>query len=178
MGISWLGKSGGLALAALVFSGCGEDSSNAVNVPPGDYPDPCTLASDADLEAITGRVPARHVSEPYAGKSQCTWYDNEGYVHFVVAIKEARFFEEPLKSELRYAPVTGVGDDAYLSSGASVYVRTPKLVFYAQSLFPVADGEISDAIRTAESLLADPYKDDVLAYEAGYRLGKLVAGKL
>jgi hypothetical protein len=165
-------------LAALVFSGCGEVSANAVNVPPGDSPDPCTLASDADLEAITGRVPARHVSEPFAGKSQCTWYDNEGYIHFVVAIKEARFFEEPLKSELRYAPVTGVGEDAYLSSGASVYVSTPKLVFYAQSLYPAADAEVSEAVRTAESLLADPNKYDVLVYEAGYRLGKLVVGKL
>ena len=74
--------------------------------------------------------------------------------------------------------MTGVGDDAFLSSGATVYVRTPKLAFFAQSLFRVADGKLSEAIQAAEPLLDTAYQDDVLTYEGGYRLAKIVVGKL
>jgi hypothetical protein len=171
-----------MAMAAFAFSGCSEDSSvegpKVVNEQPGDDPDPCTLAADAELEAISGRKPVRHESESFDGNGQCTWYDDRDYALFVVSITDADFFEPPLRGMMQYAPVTGVGDDAFLSSVATVYVRTPKLLFYAQSLNRVADGKVSEAIQAAETSLPPAEKDDVLTYEGSYRLAKIVVGRL
>jgi hypothetical protein len=183
MRISSFGKWGLLAMVAAIGAmGCSEKPTDSgpeiVDTKPGDDPDPCTLAADAELEGITVRKPVRHMSETYAGSRRCTWYDAENYALFVVSIDDEEIFEPSFRSILQYAPVAGVGDDAFLSGGATVYVRTPKLVFFAQSLFSVADGKVSDAVQTAESLLATQYKDDVLRYEGGYRLAKIVVGKL
>lgn len=169
-------------VAAIGVSGCSENPTNdgpkVVNAKPGESPDPCTLVGEGELDAISGRKPVRHVSEIYAGSNQCTWYDVENYALFVVSIEDEEIFEPSLREILQYAPLTGIGDDAFLSGSYSVYVRTPKLVFSAQSLFPVADGVLGEAMRTAESSLATAYKRDTLMYEGGYRLAKIVVGKL
>jgi hypothetical protein len=138
-------------------------------------PNPCKLATNAELEPIVNVTLVR--SEEVSGRDPgCTWYDAENYAVFQLALWGDTIPYESTKDDDRSVPLSGIGAEAFLSYGNTVHVKTKKGgTFFAQSLDPVADGKVSSEIQSAVSA---EMMAKVLEYEAAFRLAKLVVDDL
>lgn len=104
----------------------------------GALPDPCSLLSTADLQAVVGALPgpAQHLSVPVPGGFElrlCQWSDNHGTEISVGVTNAMPFFQLAQKSAA--PPIAGVGDEAIPSKDGH------KLVVRRGSLIVVVEGQ-------------------------------------
>ena len=95
------------------------DAGQAKNSVPdsGDLPDPCTLLSRSQVQALTGREITQvdeDGAEPGATTRYCQWQQNGGQL----ALLLSRTTDEGFRTTVAEAePVDGVGEDAYAFAG-------------------------------------------------------------
>jgi hypothetical protein len=141
-------------------------------------PNPCTLVTNAELGPIVDKTLTRSEEERSlsGGDPGCTWYDAENYPVFQLALWDDTAPYESTKEDDRSVPLSGIGAEAFLAYGNTVHVMTKKGgTFFAQALYPAADGKVSSEIQSAVSSDMMP---KVLEYEAAFRLAKLVVNDL
>lgn len=171
---------------ALVFgmlsSACSNDSPSdessnrgGAGNTPSNLPDPCSLATMAELEAIVNRDLAEAKSTVYAGDPRCSWEDAAGLGVFALSLSSDPSIFEIMQSLPASKPIGGVGQAAFLSDASTVYVKTAENVFFAQSQDPVSDGQVSSQVAAAAASLP---ATAIARYEASYRLAKLVVDDL
>jgi hypothetical protein len=141
-------------------------------------PNPCTLATDAELEPIVDieLVRSEEIRGLSGGDPGCTWYDADDNGVFQLALWDERLQYDSTKEDDRSVPLSGIGAEAFLSYGNTVHVLTKKGgTFFAQALDPVADGKVSSEIQSAASA---EMMSKLEHYEAALRLAKLVVDDL
>jgi hypothetical protein len=140
-------------------------------------PNPCTLATPAELGAIVDVTLVR--SEEIRGLSgdpSCTWYDADHNGVFQLSLWSGRVQYDFSEMDADSVPFSGIGAEAHLGSLSTVHVLLSNgKAFHAQALKPAADGNISPEIQSAVSTEMTP---TVLRYEAAYRFAKLVINDL
>jgi hypothetical protein len=182
----------GIALCAL--SGCSDDSSSGDDGSGGSggsgtggngggggsqLPDPCTLLSHDDVEIITGRpIASTEFNEgAVTGDPSCIWHATDTFSVFQVALWSSVDNYDRSAGMPDALPVPGLGDDAHLASSSRVYVKLGTMAFFTQSMYPVADGQISTEIQAATTG-TDLTEDELAEYEAAFRGAQLVEPKL
>jgi hypothetical protein len=184
--ISWALAFASLALG-LAFSttlgGCSGDSSDdegsggtGGSAATG-LPNPCTLATPAELGAIVDVTIVRSEQiRGLTGDPGCTWYDASSNAVFQLSLWNGRVQYDYSKDDDDSMPLSGIGAEAYLGVGYTVHVLTDTGdAFFAQSLYPVKDGNVSPEIQAAVSSDMTSMR---LEYEAALRLAKLVINDL
>jgi hypothetical protein len=186
-----------LGIALFALSGCSDDSSSGDDGSGGtggssgsgtggsgggggsNLPDPCTLLSYADVESITGRpIASTEANEgSVTGDPSCIWHATDTFSVFQVALWSSVASYDRSAGMSDALPVPGIGDDAHLASSSRVYVKLGAMAFFTQSMYPVADGQISTEIQAATTG-TDLTADDIAEYEAAFRGAKLVEPKL
>jgi len=175
------------------LSGCSDDSSSSDDGSGGssgsgtggsggggsNLPDPCTLLSYDDIETITGRpIASTEFNEgALTGDPSCIWHATDTFSVFQVALWSSDDSYDRSAAMSDALPIPGVGDDAHLASSSRVYVKLGTMAFFTQSMYPVADGQISSEIQTATTG-TDLSEDEIGEYEAAFRGAKLVEPKL
>jgi hypothetical protein len=104
-------------------------STEATPVPPGsgdaanngDYPNPCTLITDADAQTLLGgplKTKGVYAADPYAHGGGCTW-DTGAHV---LNINDGDPAVLGALAKAMGQPLSGLGDEAYATNG-TVYFR-------------------------------------------------------
>lgn len=141
-----------------------------------DLPDPCTLATPAELGPIVGVTLVREgLIRGLTGAPNCTWYDADDNGVFQLAIWEDSIPYDFSKEDADSVPLSGIGVEAHLGNLYTVHVLTETGAFFTQALDPVADGQLSPEIQSAISPAMMP---DLLQYEAAFRFAQLVVDDL
>jgi hypothetical protein len=178
-----------LVVTFLALSGCGGSSSDNGTGGTGgsggsggsggtgmNLPDPCTLVTFAELEPIAGigLVRTERIGG-LTGDPGCMWYDADDFAVFQVALWNEFVQYDASAMDDDSSPIVGVGEEAHLGTNYTVHVKLPTSAFFAQSLYPVADGQISAEVRASAK---GTMMNELEEYEASYRLAKLVEPRL
>ena len=134
----------------------------------------CTLLSNEQLTSILGKPIVSSKGFATGNDPACMWYDEETFDSVQVILLDPEDFESG-KAVYTPMPVSGLGQEAYMSKFGVVYVKTAKGDLFAQSAFPVGDGKISSAVRAAAAAASG---NELAKYEASYRIAQLLIGKL
>lgn len=141
-----------------------------------DLPAPCTLVTPAELAAIVDVTLARSAElRGLTGDPSCTWYGADDIAVFQLSLWDDAIQYDYSKQDDDSVPLSGIGVEAHLGFGYTVHVLTATGAFFAQSLSPVTDGQVSPEIQSAISPAMQP---EVLQYEAAFRLAQLVIDEL
>jgi len=142
----------------------------------GELPDPCTLATAAELGPIVGVTLVRtELIRGLTGVPSCTWFDADDNGVFQLSLWADSIPYDFSKQDPDSVPLSGIGVEAHLGNLYTVHVLTETGAFFTQGLDPVADGQVSPEIQAAISPAMVP---DLLQYEAAFRFAKLVIDDL
>lgn len=155
----------------------GSNNNGAGTGTASEVADPCTLVSIAEIQPIVEKtITDAQASTGIAvvGDRACDWSSADGHVQLSITSSPPRdgTFGSVLSGD---NPISGVGDSAYASSFAAIFVKVGSHEFMAQSLVPVKDGQVGPEVRAARA--ADASAGDLSMYEAAFRLAKIFAAK-
>lgn len=166
--------------------GCSSDDKAPVDSSPGGSSgdsasltgafDACALVAKGEIQPLISETIVEAELKREGDGLRCTWRgDADTFEVLDVLSYDALDLYESSRSAANAHPIDGVGDAAHVSGYNTVYVLVGERSFFAQALVPVADGQVSETIRSAQT---DADEEDLKRNEAAFRLAKIVAGKL
>ena len=174
------------ALLAAALAGCGGSEPRA---PAGTDPaqvttapattatreGPCALVSDQEFAAVVGRpIVETKPGVSFSGPG-CDWYDDQGGT-VEMSLLTAQEYENAKLGSTPLRTVAGIGDEAYLGSYDRIFVKRGDRHFVVGTTSKVADGQVGPEIRAAAG--AGLTTDDLLGWEASFRIAGLVLGRI
>lgn len=184
---SWALAVASIALAgafATTLGGCSGESSSDDGGSGGSggsggtrLPNPCTLATPAELGSIVGVELVRSEEiRSLSGDPSCTWYDADHNGVFVLSLWTGTVQYDFSEQDARSVPLSGIGSEAHLGNLATVHVKLSNgNAFFTQSMEPAADSRVSSEVQSAASATM---MESLLRYEAAFRFAKLVINDL